>query len=68
MASKTVKIPSMHCGNCLNTIRLELLDLKGVNEVNGDIASKEITVQWNAPADWESITATLDEIGFSPER
>ena len=67
MESKTVSIPSMNCGHCLNTIKNELLELEGVNEVNGDPATKAVTVSWNSPAVWDVISTTLDEIGFSAE-
>ena len=67
MEEKTVRIPSVSCGNCIMTIKRELGGIDGVAAVDGDLAAKKITVSWKPPATWESILEALDDIGFPPE-
>jgi len=66
MEQRRVRIPSITCGHCIATIKRELLDLEGVTSVGGDPQSREVTIQWNAPASWEGIVALLEEIGYPP--
>ena len=66
MQSKTVFIPAITCGHCVGTITHELSDLDGVAGVNGDPASKNVTVEWDAPADWNGIEELLRGIGYPP--
>jgi copper chaperone len=67
MDEKTVKIPNISCGNCTGTIERELGELPGVISVKGDPNTKLVTIQWNEPANWTNLEATLIEIGFPAE-
>ena len=64
MPEKTVSTPAINCGHCVRTIERELGEVDGVTKVHADVASKQVTVSWEAPADWSRISATLAEIGF----
>ncbi|MDX2077314.1 MAG: heavy metal-associated domain-containing protein [bacterium] len=64
METKTVKIDAIGCDGCVNTIQSELKEVAGVVEVKGDVASKQVTIQWNAPASWDVITNKLVEIEY----
>jgi copper chaperone CopZ len=66
MFSKTFTVPSIHCGHCVHTIRMEVGDLRGVTFVSADQDSRNVTVQWDEPATWEQIEALLVEIGYAP--
>ena len=68
MNKETITIPSINCGHCVMAIKNELLDLDGVTEVTGDPETKYVTIEWDDPANRDTIIATLDEIGFSPEK
>ena len=68
MEERTVYIPSISCGHCMMTIKNELGYLADVESVEGNIDSKTVTVKWNSPLTWENINATLEEIGFAPEK
>jgi len=46
------------------TIQRELGEIKGIGEVKGDAKTKEITVEWDAPATLEKIKSTLKEINY----
>ena len=67
MEEKTVHIPTISCGHCVMTIKRELGDLDGVTIVDADPGTKNLTVTWSAPQTWNTILATLQDIGFPPE-
>jgi copper chaperone CopZ len=67
MPSLTVKSPSIHCDNCVRTIERELRELPGVTRVQGDVASKTIVIDWEAPANLIQIAEVLQEIGYPTE-
>lgn len=67
MESKTFVVPAISCGHCVHTIENELGDLAGVKSVKGDAASKQVNIQWEAPASWEQIVSTLTEIDYPPQ-
>jgi len=66
MSSKTFTVPNISCGHCTHTIKMELGDLPGVKSVQAEVASKEVTVEWETPATWDKIEATLVEINYPP--
>jgi copper chaperone CopZ len=68
MEQKTFKVPNVGCNGCVNTIKGELQAVAGVKTVNGEVASKMITVEYDAPATWDKIVTTLKEIDYAPEQ
>lgn len=66
MSTKTVTVPNISCGHCTHTIEMELSDLAGVQSVNAEEESKQVTVTWDDPADWAKIEALLEEINYPP--
>ena len=67
MESKTFTVPNISCGHCTHTIEMEVGDIAGVSSVKAVQDSKQVTVQWDSPATWEKIKATLQEINYPPE-
>ncbi len=67
MPEKTVKIPDMSCGHCLMTIKREAGEVAGVTSVDGDVNSKDVTIKWDAPAEWDTIAAALKDAGYPPQ-
>ena len=67
MESKTVTIPNISCGHCVHTVESELSEIGGVTQVKAVQDTKEVTVEWAAPATWEQIRDTLQEINYPPE-
>ena len=67
MGNKTFLIPSISCGHCVMAIKNELSELNGVTKVEGDPEKKEISVDWDAPANLEKIVAALKEINYPTE-
>ena len=68
MESKTFVVPNISCGHCVHTIQNEVKDIKGVREVTANPSSKQVTVQWDAPASWADIERTLVEINYPPQK
>jgi copper chaperone CopZ len=66
MTTKTVVVPNISCGHCTHTIESELADVAGVQSVTADQATKQVTVAFEAPATWDEIVATLEEINYPP--
>ena len=66
MNSKTVTVPAINCGHCTNTIELELSEMAGISSVSASADSKQVVIEWDAPATWEGIESLLNEIDFPP--
>lgn len=66
MQSKTFTVPNIGCDGCVRTIVNELTQQAGVTHVTADRDTKVVTVQWDDPATWEQIQATLKEIDYAP--
>lgn len=64
MSTKTITVPNMSCGHCVATIEEEVGALGGVTDVTAELASKRVTIAWDAPANWEKINTILEEIGY----
>ncbi|MCB2193944.1 MAG: heavy-metal-associated domain-containing protein [Deltaproteobacteria bacterium] len=67
MESKIVNIPDISCGHCLATVKREAGEVAGVKSVEGDVESKNVTIEWDAPATWEQIEAQLKDAGYPPK-
>jgi copper chaperone len=68
MQSKTFEVPNISCGHCVTTVQNEVSELDGVSKVQADQDSRMVTVEWDAPATWEQIKATLTEINYPPAK
>jgi len=66
MTTKTFTVPNISCNHCVHTVKTELGDLAGVQSVAADAETKQVTVAWDAPADWAKIEALLKEINYAP--
>lgn len=66
MTSRTFHVPNISCGHCVMTIERELVELEGVASVAADAGTKTVTVEWDAPATWDSIESLLTEINYPP--
>ncbi|MAS35608.1 MAG: heavy metal transporter [Anaerolineaceae bacterium] len=67
MDRKTFKVPNMTCNGCVSTVRSEIEQLVGVVNVDINKPAQLVTVEWNAPASWDSIEKALIEIEYAPE-
>jgi copper chaperone len=67
MTTTTFTVPNMSCGHCTRTIEMELSELSGVTHVKAEVASKQVTVEWEEPVTWDNIRTLLEEINYPPE-
>jgi len=67
MPEKTVHVPGIHCQGCARTIKNELLELEGIEEVEVDVESRRVKVQWADPLTWAEIDEALVELDYPPE-
>ncbi len=61
-------IPSISCGHCAHTIKMELSELTGVKTVDVDIPTKTVAITFGAPATEEDIEKLLTEINYPPQK
>ncbi|MCB9150610.1 MAG: copper ion binding protein [Caldilineaceae bacterium] len=66
MTTKTVIVPNISCSHCVHTIETEVGDLEGVQSVKAQETTKQVTVDFDAPATWDSIKELLVEIDYPP--
>ncbi len=64
MSTVTYQVPSIHCGHCAHTIKMELGELDGVQSVQADLVTKQVTVEYASPATPERIEQLLAEINY----
>ena len=67
METQKFSVPNISCGHCVMTIQRELGEMEGVSKVEGDPNSKEIKVDYDAPATVDKIKSTLKEINYPAE-
>jgi copper chaperone CopZ len=67
MQSRTFVVPNIGCDGCVRTIVNELKDRPGVAKVSGDVASRTVSIGWDAPMTWEQIAQALKDIDYAPE-
>ena len=66
MTTKTFTVPNISCSHCVHTIEMEVGDLEGVQSVQAQEETKQVTVNYGAPATWDSIKELLVEIDYPP--
>ena len=66
MQTKTFEVPNISCKHCVMTIKNELGDLSGVQDVQADQETRIVTVQYDTPASWDQIKDLLVEINYPP--
>lgn len=64
MNTLKLSVPNINCSHCVMTIKNELLELDGVQKVEGDPATKVILVNYDDPVTEEAIKKLLSEINF----
>ncbi|MCF8082350.1 MAG: heavy-metal-associated domain-containing protein [Deltaproteobacteria bacterium] len=64
MEKATLSVPNISCGHCVMAIQKALQETEGVQKVEGDPNTKEIQVEFDAPATVDSIKAALKEINY----
>lgn len=67
MARRTFEVPNISCHHCVMTIKRELGGIDGVRNVEGNVDTKKVTVEWEDDTiSWEEIADLLTEINYAP--
>jgi copper chaperone CopZ len=67
MTSRTVQVPNISCGHCVNTIERELAGVAGVKSVSAEAATRKVHVEWDeSRASWDDVLRKLREIHYPP--
>ncbi len=67
MKTKQFLVPNISCGHCVHTIQMELVQLEGVEQVIASQETKNVQVEFHAPATEEQIIDLLTEIHYPPQ-
>ena len=67
MPQETFVVPAISCKHCVSAIESELVDVEGVTSVKASEETKNVVVEWDAPASVEIIRDTLSEINYPAE-
>lgn len=59
----TYSVPAIHCAHCGMSIREEVSEVEGVEDVDVDIESKVVTVRGRELSD-EKLRAAIEEAGY----
>jgi copper chaperone len=68
MSTVTYHISGISCNHCVHTIKTELSELDGVKEVEADLQSKIVTIQYESPADETKIETLLKDINYPVDK
>lgn len=63
METIELKVPGMTCGHCESAVRSELAKVAGIEQVDVDLASKDVRVIGSG-LDRAALVAAIDEAGF----
>ena len=61
-------VPNISCAHCTHTIKMEVGDIEGVQTVEAEVDSKEVTITFDDPATESQILALLEEIYYPPAK
>ena len=64
MEKETFNIPNISCGHCVMAVKNELSEMDGVIRVEGDPQTKNVSVEFDAPANSDRIKSKLQEINY----
>ncbi len=56
-------VPAIHCAHCAMSIREEVSEVEGVDEVDVDLETKIVTIRGNELDD-AALRAAIDEAGY----
>lgn len=56
--------PDIECDGCANSIKRALGRVAGIQSVEVDVAAKDVSVRFDAPASAHDVEEALDQAGF----
>lgn len=64
MKTENITIANLSCGGCVNTITKKLTIIAGVEKVEVDLETNNVSVNHNEPVNREQLTQMLLSIGY----
>lgn len=64
METKTYAIPNINCVHCVNRIEQAVKVIEGVDYAEANLVSLSLTVDFEPPADDQTIRRALEAIGY----
>ncbi|MFC4003696.1 heavy-metal-associated domain-containing protein [Prauserella oleivorans] len=64
MSTSVYTVKGMTCSGCMNKVTTAVTGVAGVNDVDVDIATGEVTVISDAPIDSELVRAAIADAGY----
>ncbi|CAN5711316.1 heavy-metal-associated domain-containing protein [soil metagenome] len=61
--SVTYSVPAIHCAHCATSIREEVSEVEGVDEIDVDLEAKRVTIQ-GRELDDAALRAAIAEAGY----
>lgn len=65
MSTQNFTVVGMTCGHCVSSVTEEVTEIAGVNNVDVDLASGNVTVTATEPISDDAIRAAVEEAGYS---
>jgi len=59
----TYSVPAIHCAHCVMSIREEVAEVEGVDEVDVDLETKVVTIQ-GRELDDAALRAAIEDAGY----
>ncbi|MGH3077174.1 MAG: heavy-metal-associated domain-containing protein [Gaiellaceae bacterium] len=59
----TYTVPAIHCAHCAMSIREEVSEVEGVEDVDVDLETKVVTIH-GSPLDDSALRAAIEEAGY----
>ena len=63
-ANTTITVTGMTCGHCAASVREEISEIAGVQQVDVDVASGRVDITSEAPLDPAAVGAAVAEAGY----
>jgi copper ion binding protein len=64
MSTATYTVAGMTCGHCVNSVKEEVGQVAGVDAVDVDLKTGQVTVTSAAPLDDADVKAAVEEAGY----
>ena len=65
MAIATYEVTGMTCDHCVNSVKGELSQIEGVQEVKVELDSGKVSVTSGAPVDDDTVRSAVERAGFA---
>lgn len=66
MPTKSYRVPNISCMHCVRRITQALSGIPGVKGVRADVATKEVSFDYEGEDTLSTVRAKLTEIGYPP--